>query len=244
MATNSRTASICSRVTSNCSITSSMLRSSRFWMTVATGRRVPLNTHAPFTFPGMLSTAWHCGRRPAPTNQPCGSNSRECARTSRSSALSAAPISVQRDRVAIRSRRRRAMRAVAPRHQAGARPIGKLACSGGPERPISASRRTRPSSSLRRLKRHELARQAARLAGAVAFGCMSGPTAPSSASAACTPHPASANAVLPVFGRPFDGAFPIGNFFDHDKRSKATPTGTSSHCAARATQPGGWPPGL
>src|SRR6185295_15834863 len=30
-------------------------------------------------------------------------------------------------------------------------------------------------------------------------------------------HPASANAVLPVFGRPFDGAFPIGNFFDHDR---------------------------
>jgi hypothetical protein len=55
------------------------------------------------------------------------------------------------------------------------------------------------------------------LAGVVAFGCTSGPTAPSSASAACTPHSASANAVLPVFGRPFDGAFPIGNFFDHDK---------------------------
>jgi murein DD-endopeptidase MepM/ murein hydrolase activator NlpD len=55
------------------------------------------------------------------------------------------------------------------------------------------------------------------LAGAVAFGCASGPTAPSPASAACTPQPASANAVLPIFGRPFVGAFPIGNFFDHDK---------------------------
>ena len=28
-------------------------------MTVATGRRVPLNTQAPLTFPGMLSTAGH-----------------------------------------------------------------------------------------------------------------------------------------------------------------------------------------
>src|SRR5687767_2339663 len=55
------------------------------------------------------------------------------------------------------------------------------------------------------------------LAGAAAFGCASGPTAPSPASAACTPQPASANAVLPIFGRPFVGAFPIGNFFDHDK---------------------------
>jgi murein DD-endopeptidase MepM/ murein hydrolase activator NlpD len=54
------------------------------------------------------------------------------------------------------------------------------------------------------------------LTGALAFGC-TGPTAPSPASAACTPRPASANAVLPIFGRPFDGAFPIGNFFDHDK---------------------------
>jgi hypothetical protein len=40
-------------------MTSSMLRSSRFSMTVATGRRVPLNTQAPLTFPGLLSTAWH-----------------------------------------------------------------------------------------------------------------------------------------------------------------------------------------
>lgn len=36
-ATNSRTASICSRVTSNCSMTSAMLKSSRFSNTVATG---------------------------------------------------------------------------------------------------------------------------------------------------------------------------------------------------------------
>lgn len=48
-ATNSRTAVTCSRVNSNCSITSSTPRSSRFSMTVATGRRVPLNTHAPPT---------------------------------------------------------------------------------------------------------------------------------------------------------------------------------------------------
>src|SRR5918994_1406436 len=38
------------------------------------------------------------------------------------------------------------------------------------------------------------------LAGAVAFGCTSGPTAPSTASAACAPHPASANAVVMTAG--------------------------------------------
>jgi len=74
------------------------------------------------------------------------------------------------------------------------------------------------------------------LAGAVAFGCTSGPTAPSSASAACTPHPASANAVLPVFGRPFDGAFPIGNFFDHDKPIEGDANGyVLTLCGARDT---------
>ena len=55
------------------------------------------------------------------------------------------------------------------------------------------------------------------VAGAVAFGCTSGPTAPSGASAACDPLSTSANAVLPIFGRPFDGPSLIGNFFDHDK---------------------------
>ena len=74
------------------------------------------------------------------------------------------------------------------------------------------------------------------LASAVAFGCASGPTAPSSASAACTPHPASANAVLPVFGRPFDGAFPIGNFFDHDKPVNGDANGSVlTLCGARDT---------
>src|SRR5271157_5179206 len=33
---------------------------SRFSNTVATGIRVPLKTHAPLRFPGMLSTAGHC----------------------------------------------------------------------------------------------------------------------------------------------------------------------------------------
>src|SRR5450432_723443 len=59
-ATTSSTASICSRVTSNWSITSSTLMSSRFSNTVATGIRVSLNTHAPLRLPGMLSTAGHC----------------------------------------------------------------------------------------------------------------------------------------------------------------------------------------
>jgi hypothetical protein len=47
------------RVTSNCSMTSSTLRSSRFSITVAMGRRVLLNTEAPLTLPGILSTGWH-----------------------------------------------------------------------------------------------------------------------------------------------------------------------------------------
>jgi hypothetical protein len=34
---------------------------SRFSMTVATGKRVPLNTHAPLTLPWMLSTVGHPG---------------------------------------------------------------------------------------------------------------------------------------------------------------------------------------
>lgn len=55
-ATKSSTAVTCSRMTSNCSITSSTLRSSRFSMTVATGRRVPRNTQAPPTLSGTLST--------------------------------------------------------------------------------------------------------------------------------------------------------------------------------------------
>src|SRR5260221_12517029 len=40
-------------------MTSSTLMSSRFSKTVATGIRVSLNTHAPLTLPGMLSTAGH-----------------------------------------------------------------------------------------------------------------------------------------------------------------------------------------
>jgi len=58
-ATKSRTAVICSRLTSNCVMTSSILRSSRFSITVATGRRVSWNTQAPPTLPGILSTAEH-----------------------------------------------------------------------------------------------------------------------------------------------------------------------------------------
>ena len=54
-------------------------------------------------------------------------------------------------------------------------------------------------------------------AGAVVLGCSSGLTWPSAASAACGPVSTSANAALPIFGRPFEGAFPTGNFFDHDK---------------------------
>src|SRR5437870_10323382 len=51
-------------------MTSSMLRSSRFSMTVATGRRVPLNTQAPLTLPGTLSTIGHCDQSSAAISRP------------------------------------------------------------------------------------------------------------------------------------------------------------------------------
>src|SRR5882724_4044428 len=60
-AAKSKTAVTCSRVTSNCSMISSMVMpSSRFSKIVATGMRVPRKTHAPLTLPGTLSTAEHC----------------------------------------------------------------------------------------------------------------------------------------------------------------------------------------
>lgn len=72
------------------------------------------------------------------------------------------------------------------------------------------------------------------LAVAVPSGCSSGPTAPSAQSAACNPQPTSANAVLPMFGRPFDGAMPIGNFFDHDKPIEGDANGyVLTLCGAR-----------
>ncbi|HET9362376.1 MAG TPA: M23 family metallopeptidase [Vicinamibacterales bacterium] len=74
------------------------------------------------------------------------------------------------------------------------------------------------------------------VACAVAFGCASGPTEPSAASAACDPESTSANAVLPILGRPFDGAFPIGNFFDHDKPIDSDANGyVLTLCGARDT---------
>ena len=72
-ATKSRTASTCSRVTSNCSMTASTLRSSRFSMTVATGNRVPLNTHEPPTLSGTLSTAGHLASQAQPCATSCTS---------------------------------------------------------------------------------------------------------------------------------------------------------------------------
>src|SRR2546426_1041851 len=39
-------------------------------MTVATGKRVPRNTHAPLTLPGMLSTAAHWDQSRVATAQP------------------------------------------------------------------------------------------------------------------------------------------------------------------------------
>src|SRR5262249_51831416 len=65
-AAKANTALICSGPISNHSAISSMLApASRFSKTVATGSRVPRNTHAPLTLPGMLSTAEHCDQSSA-----------------------------------------------------------------------------------------------------------------------------------------------------------------------------------
>src|SRR3989441_3447991 len=66
-AANSMTASTCSRSRpSNHSIMSSTLAPAfRFSKMTETGMRVPLKSHAPLTFPGMLSTAGHCDQSSA-----------------------------------------------------------------------------------------------------------------------------------------------------------------------------------
>src|SRR6266567_5070673 len=68
-AANSMTASTCSRSRpSNHSIISSTLAPAfRFSKMTETGMRVPRSTHAPLTFPGMLSTAGHCDQSSAAT---------------------------------------------------------------------------------------------------------------------------------------------------------------------------------
>lgn len=72
------------------------------------------------------------------------------------------------------------------------------------------------------------------LASGVTLACSSGPTAPSSASASCNPAAATANGVLSIFGRPFAGAFPLGNFFDHDKPIEGDANGyVLTLCGAR-----------
>ena len=71
------------------------------------------------------------------------------------------------------------------------------------------------------------------LAGGVTLAC-SGLTAPSSASDGCNPAAATANGVLSLFGRPFAGAFPVGNFFDHDKPIEGAANGyLLTLCGAR-----------
>jgi len=66
-AANSSTAAICSRVTSNHSMISSMFApASRFSNTADTGMRVSLNTQAPLSLPGTLSTAGHCDQSELP----------------------------------------------------------------------------------------------------------------------------------------------------------------------------------
>ncbi len=54
------------------------------------------------------------------------------------------------------------------------------------------------------------------MAVVLALAC-SGPTGPSPRAIACNPSAASAKTTLPFFSKPFDGDFPLGNLFDHDK---------------------------
>src|SRR5687767_12847758 len=42
-------------------------------------------------------------------------------------------------------------------------------------------------------------------------------TSPSPEAAACIPSAGSAQVSQPFFSRPFNGDFPVGNLFDHDK---------------------------
>jgi len=78
-AAKSRTPVTWSRVRSNHSMISSMLApASRFSKTVATGIRVPRKTHAPLTFPGMLSTAGHCDQSSAAITSSFGLSLTDC----------------------------------------------------------------------------------------------------------------------------------------------------------------------
>ena len=49
------------------------------------------------------------------------------------------------------------------------------------------------------------------------FSACGGPTSPSPSATACNPQVTSARVALPFFSKPFQGEFPIGNLFDHDK---------------------------
>lgn len=69
-AANSITVTICSRDKWNQSIISLIeAPASRFSKTMETGIRVSLNTHAPLTLPGTLSTAGHCDQ--SRVDSPC-----------------------------------------------------------------------------------------------------------------------------------------------------------------------------
>lgn len=67
---------------------------------------------------------------------------------------------------------------------------------------------------------------AALAAASLALACgAQGPTQPSAVSAGCVPTEATANGVLPLFDRPFDGVAPLGNVFDHDLPLPDAPNG-------------------
>jgi murein DD-endopeptidase MepM/ murein hydrolase activator NlpD len=51
----------------------------------------------------------------------------------------------------------------------------------------------------------------------VLAGCSGGLTSPSPTATACAPSETTARIATPIFGRPFNGDFPNGNLFDHDK---------------------------
>jgi len=51
----------------------------------------------------------------------------------------------------------------------------------------------------------------------MAVSCATGPTFPSPRSWSCNPSATSATDVVEFFRSPFDGTYPVGNLFDHDK---------------------------
>ena len=98
----------------------------------------------------------------------------------------------------------------------------------------SVGRRARPATGHWRLKHHALPRRAARAGWCGGLRLRVRPLRAVACLRGLQPQPASANAVLPISSRPFAGAFPIGNLFDHDKPIDGDANGyVLTSCSAR-----------